>query len=85
MSSVAEKNASSKEHQCVIIGTTHLYTKFDIFWTKYCCPYYNSLVECVQIRTTFLFNFCVMMPVASAFAQHSAYFQYKFRILVLGR
>ena len=49
--------ASSKGYRCDIIGTTHLYTNFNIFRAKNCCPYYNSLVECAQIGTTFLFNF----------------------------
>ena len=43
----------SKEISSDIIGITRLHTKFDVFWTKNCCPYYNSLVECVQIGTTF--------------------------------
>ena len=36
-------SASSKGYQCVIIGTTHLRTKFNSFWTKYCCPLSNIL------------------------------------------
>ena len=53
--------AFSKEYQCDIIGTTHLHTKFNIFRTKNCCPYYNSLVECVQIGTTFFIYFPVLL------------------------
>lgn len=55
------KKAFSKEYQCDIIGTTHLYIKFDIFRTKNCCPYYNSLLECVQIGTTFFIYFPVLL------------------------
>ena len=30
-------------------------------WTKYCCPYYITLVECVQIGTTFFIYFPVLL------------------------
>ena len=37
-----------KEYQCVIIGTTHFCTKFNIFRTKDCCPLCNAPNECVR-------------------------------------
>jgi len=60
-------SASSKEGECDIIGTTHLYTKFDVFRTKNCCPYYITLVWCVTKGTTFFIYFPVF-PLYDAFA-----------------
>ena len=35
-------------------------------WTKDCCPYYITLVECVQIGTTFLFYDAFAMGASTA-------------------
>ena len=39
----------------IIIVVTHLHIKLNVFRAKFCCPYYNSLLKCVQIGTT-VFN-----------------------------
>ena len=45
---------------CYMRNNTFIHKKLNIFRTKDCCPYYNSLEECVQIGTTFFIYFPVL-------------------------
>ena len=52
--------ASSKEYQCDIIGTTHLYIKFNIFRAKKLLSLIEHTCDAYSVRDNFFIQFYIL-------------------------